>query len=217
MADEAVSAAEKNSYNLAQKLKFLQVLIFIDLAVIVFSLLSQIASEIKTNRKLNKIAYIDPNTGLPNKRSCEEKLREGAILIDDNNVCCFMFDLNNLKLVNDSMGHKAGDALISSFASILRLSAPPRMFVGRLGGDEFIGIMEDTNVDEINMFIKSLKSEAEGMNWNESEHSLSISFAYGYAFSPDYPNHSITALMDVADKNMYSHKMLVKKQKNIPL
>lgn len=217
MADEAVSLAEKNSYNLAQKLKFLQAIIFIDLVLIVLSLLSQIASEIKTNRKLNKIAYIDPNTGLPNKRSCEEKLSEGAILSDDNNVCCFMFDLNNLKLVNDSMGHKAGDTLISSFSRILRRSAPPHMFVGRIGGDEFIGIMEGTDTDEINTFIRNLKLEAEGLNWNESEHSLSISFAYGYAFSPDYPNHSINALMDVADKNMYNHKMLVKKQKNIPL
>lgn len=129
-----------------------------------------------------------------------------------DNVCCFMFDLNNLKVINDTLGHKAGDTLIVSFASILRRSAPPHMFVGRIGGDEFIGIVENTSRGEIVEFIDDLKRESDGLNKNETDNSISISFSCGYAFSADYPNYTINTLMDIADKYMYKNKLEIKKK-----
>ena len=58
--------------------------------------------------------------------------------------------LPSLEIHNDNFGHFVGDALITSFASLLRRYMPESMFVGRFGGDEFIGIMDDTNECEIN-------------------------------------------------------------------
>ena len=55
-----------------------------------------------------------------------------------------MFDLNNLKEVNDTLGHAAGDSMIANFAHILRKVVPEKDFVGRYGGDEFIAILYDT-------------------------------------------------------------------------
>lgn len=79
MADDAVSSAEKYSSALTQKLKIVQILIVVNILIIIISLLIQILSEIKLNRSLNRIAYVDPHTGLPNKRSCEEKISDGGL------------------------------------------------------------------------------------------------------------------------------------------
>ena len=53
---------------------------------------------------------------------------------------CIMFDLNNLKTANDTMGHSAGDRLVMDFARLLRSVIPDKDFVGRYGGDEFTSI-----------------------------------------------------------------------------
>ena len=171
-----------------------------------FVLLYQLSYEVRSNRVLNKIAYIDAQTGLPNKRGCEEKLNELFTLDRDKNVCCIIFDINNLKVANDNFGHFVGDALITSFASLLRRYMPENMFVGRFGGDEFIGIMENANECEIIRCIEELKKAANQTIVGSTKNKILISFAYGYAFSSEYPSYTIKTLMDIADKNMYQNK-----------
>ena len=114
-ADQAVDAAESYSENLASRLLAYEILLILMLSIILAVLCLQIIGEIKLNKKLNAIAYMDPNTGLPNRRSCEHELSKGEIFGEKEAVCCFMFDLNNLKEVNDTLGHSYGDLLISSF------------------------------------------------------------------------------------------------------
>jgi len=209
-ADKTVFLAEEYSVDLIQKLRVIEVLIFINISVVILALTYQIVNEVRENRRLKGFAYIDPNTGLPNKRSCEIELSKGGLLNENQNSCCFMFDLNNLKTVNDTMGHNAGDALISSFASILRRSAPPEMFIGRFGGDEFIGILENNEKFQIEEVLKNLAQEVSALNNADSENRIILSYASGYAHSSDYPNHTIKTLMDMADQNMYQNKAFVK-------
>ena len=59
------------------------------------------------NRLLEQKAFVDAHTGLPNKNACNELLNKKDIITDS--TACIMFDLNNLKTVNDTMGHSAGD------------------------------------------------------------------------------------------------------------
>lgn len=212
VADKTVTAAELYTEKLAHDLKIIERLTILNIVLLLSFLLMKIVFEIKKNHRLNYIAFVDPNTGLPNKRSCEEKLNETKFLNAEQNICCFMFDLNNLKMVNDTMGHKCGDALITSFASLLRRSAPANMFIGRFGGDEFIGILEGTNKEQIDNFTNQLKCETTIINGIESKNQIHIDFAYGYAFSVDYPNCSQKALMDIADKKMYENKLEIKKR-----
>lgn len=110
------------------------------------------------------------------------------------------FDLNNLKIVNDTMGHKYGDALIINFAHILRKLAPSNMFLGRIRGDEFIGILENTTKDEVQTFIEQLMSEAVLTNCHTNHNHIHIDFSFGYAFSSDYPTCTYKDLLDIADK-----------------
>lgn len=212
LANDTVYAAERYTQKLTQKLKYMEVLIFINISLILLSLVFQIAGEVKENRKLKSIAFTDPNTSLPNKRSCEMKLSQ-KYDSDAQSVCCFMFDLNCLKAVNDSLGHASGDLLIKSFADLLRQCAPPEMFVGRLGGDEFIGICEDMTHKEISDFLNRLKEETCHLNRTQMRSGMMLSFSAGYATSLNYPHLSIRELMEFADSEMYKNKAVFKRAK----
>lgn len=210
LADKTVSAAEEYADGIAARLRIPEILIVIDILWILVLFGIEAKEEIRQNRQLKKIAYIDANTGLPNKRSCEEHLDVTEIIPEDVVTCCLMFDLNNLKTVNDTLGHEAGDVLISSFANVLRCTAPANMFVGRFGGDEFIGIMKNTSRKEIEDFIEELNRNVAAMNDEQSQNGIRISFAYGYALSGENAHTSIKVLMDLADRNMYRTKAEMK-------
>ena len=87
------------------------------------------------------------------------------------------FLLNNLKTVNDTMGHSAGDQLILNFAKLLRSVIPEKDFVGRYGGDEFIAVIYHTSEAEIKEILKSLYREKERLN--SCENQLPIDYACG--------------------------------------
>jgi len=212
-ADQAVDAAESYSESYASRLLVYEILLILMLTVILVVLFIQSIGEVELNKKLNAIAYMDPITGLPNRRSCEHELSKGEIYGEKEAVCCFMFDLNNLKEVNDTLGHSYGDLLISSFATILHRAAPKGMFVGRIAGDEFMGILRDTTEEEIRSFIESLRSEQIALESNPTNYSISISYALGYAFSKEYQNSSLRKLLEVADMEMYKDKKRYKETK----
>lgn len=60
----------------------------------------------------------------------------------DGSVALCVFDLNNLRIINNRLGHDQGDAYIRSFAVQLRKALPEEYFAGRDGGDEFIAVLE---------------------------------------------------------------------------
>lgn len=87
--------------------------------------------EITGTQNNDLIAYLDDVlSGLSNKGSCKELLNSKEILREP--TVCIMLDLNNLKIVNDTMGHSAGDQLILNFARLLRRVIPEKHFVGSL-------------------------------------------------------------------------------------
>lgn len=142
------------------------------------------------------------HTELPNKSRCEELLQNSEFL--SKSTVCLMFDLNNLKIVNDSLGHAAGDSLISNFARILRNVVLAKDFVGRFGGDEFMVVLYESGREEAEVFLGDLKAQIE--NFNKYSKSSPISYAHGYAVSGDYSECTLRTLMDKADHSMYMNK-----------
>lgn len=211
LADDTVDAAEIYSAKSAESLKTLEIIIVIISLVIFLNIILIVYDSIyliRMNKNLNEIAYIDVLTGLPNRTYCEIKIKEVGVLKKGLQVYSFMFDLNNLKSTNDILGHTAGDKLISSFAYILRASAPERMFIGRFGGDEFIGILYNTTEKEVQSFIRKLLYNINKHNIEND--SMLISFAYGYALSSTIDDMTIRTLLTQADKEMYKHKAKIK-------
>lgn len=95
----------------------------------------------------------DTLTGLQNRNAWNDKIEE--IINKTTEVGIVFADLNNLKYANDHFGHLAGDALINTFADILKSTFDERN-IYRIGGDEFVVVVEK-NVDNLKMKLKSLR------------------------------------------------------------
>lgn len=157
----------------------------------------------RNNFELNKKIYIDFATGLPNKNKCEDMLSSPVPI--KKPTACAMFDLNDLKCVNDNFGHEKGDMMIYSFATLLRQAVPAKYFVGRFGGDEFILIAE--NISGKEAFIKVMQDiDASIAKFNTGSKDFQLSYAKGIAFSQEHPELNIQQLLQIADAAMYEDK-----------
>lgn len=142
-------------------------------------------------------------TGVHNKKSLEKKIQDLNSRPDTFNIGVMMFDLNNLKHVNDTFGHEKGDEFIQAFTYCLTRILNQHSFLARYGGDEFALIQENTDEKELQQMIRQLDDLVREYN---SHSSLSLSYAVGYEVS--YRNHyfMMEDLMNTADKKMYKDK-----------
>ena len=154
ICDEATGLAEKYSQKKATSLSLLEKYITADIVVLMLLIGYEFIKAIQyaaMNRLLQRKVYLDDATGLPNKNKCEELLSEEEPDADTG-VCSF--DLNNLRRINDSRGHEAGDAYIRRFAICLRASMPAEQFVGRAGGDEFLAVTHGLDREQMTQSLK---------------------------------------------------------------
>lgn len=167
----------------------------------------------KYNSELNEKAYIDLATGLPNKNKCEEMLNSHLVITKP--TACFMLDLNDLKKVNDTLGHEMGDIMILNFAKLLRKVVPLKYFVGRFGGDEFIVIAEEiSGREEAEKLVQQIKDMI--LKFNGLRGEFQINYACGFAYSEDYPEAALLDLLNEADIKMYEDKIKSKRKADLP-
>lgn len=205
LADDTVSAAERYSETIASRIRWLEIFSVIDMVALGVVIIQQTVSAIRLARKnkvLEQKAYIDLHTGLPNKSRCEELMRDVEFITEP--TACIMFDLNNLKHVNDTMGHSVGDQLIANFARLLRGAVPAKDFVGRYGGDEFIAILYQTDRRGVKNVLLALQENVD--EFNDHGKGERVSYAQGWAISSDYSHCTLQTLFDAADKYMYTNK-----------
>ena len=212
MADETVSAAESYSERIAVKIRTLELLSVLDMLCLVILIVIQTLAAMKMsvlNKLLEQRAYTDAHTGLPNKDACEVLLNNKETVAE--HTACMMFDLNNLKIINDTKGHSKGDQLILNFARLLRNVIPQKDFVGRYGGDEFMVVIYNTIKTEIEDILKQLSREKDRLN--SSGNNMPIDYACGWAISDADSECTIQMLLDKADYYMYENKQAYKKSK----
>lgn len=210
MADETVSAAESYSERIAIKIRTIELLSVLDMLCLVILIIIQTLTAMKMavlNKLLEQRAYTDAHTGLPNKDACEELLNNKEKVAE--HTACLMFDLNNLKIINDTKGHSKGDQLIFNFAHLLRRVIPQEAFVGRYGGDEFMVVIYNTSKAEIEDILKQLSMEKDRLN--RSDNQMPIDYACGWAISDADSECTIQMLLDKADYYMYENKQSRKK------
>lgn len=214
LADTVVSDAEIYSQKIAARLQILEFCMIVNVVLLLVMLIIYHlkSARLQTQyRKLSSTAYVDLQTGLANKSSCEKKLQNKMTLPKD--IGFLMFDMNNLKTVNDSLGHAAGDSMILNFARMLRLSVPEKQFVGRFGGDEFMVILNNSTPADLDKIIVALNERI--AVYNKEGDSARISYAVGKAHASSYDEDvTMKVLFEKADYNMYQNKQAVKAKQN---
>ncbi len=170
-----------------------------------------ISNQLLYEEKLYLSRY-DSLTNLFNRNYFEqqfENLRERAIRYEENfNIV--IFDLNELKLVNDNFGHIAGDIIIQKFANTCSDFIRKSDILARYGGDEFIGLLFNSNKEELEKRINKYIAKLENDPVIIGETPIICSFSYGIAsFGED--GFLLDDLVKVADERMYRFKMEYKR------
>ncbi len=158
-------------------------------------------------RCLCDLATRDPLTALPNRRVLAENLartiskaqrgRPGALLL---------LDLDDFKLVNDTLGHAAGDELLAILAVHLSRVLRSSDFIARLGGDEFAILLDDTALAEAQTLAERLRHEVNEIRFHYDGQTIAPSVSIGVA--PIEGHLDPQATMALADAALYAGKEL---------
>ncbi len=136
-----------------------------------------------------RFAYIDYLTHIYNRNALERDLAN----LKDRKGYYLIADLNNLKIVNDTIGHSAGDGMLQGFASLLIAAVRDNGRAYRQGGDEFAVLY----YEDIQQFLQNLEERCQIYNQSSN---IPISYAIGYCELSD------CEFIDSADKMMYADK-----------
>ena len=149
---------------------------------------------------LIRVSTTDWLTRLFNRRSYEEDVAALNAAGIESDIALISIDVNGLKNVNDSLGHRAGDELIQGAATCLLSAIGSRGKAYRVGGDEFIALV---HVDDRQVLIDEIREKAAAWKGTFVD---SLSISIGSACHAEYPDASIEELEKLADKSMYEEK-----------
>ncbi|MGI6149727.1 MAG: diguanylate cyclase [Firmicutes bacterium] len=151
--------------------------------------------------RLREMAFTDSLTGLHNRHYLETNLQRfyGE---DSLPLSVIAGDVNGLKIINDSMGHRWGDEVLRQVAQILKEVTRPEDVVVRWGGDEFVLLLPRTTAEEAQAICSAIHAMAAA----RSRKAVMVSIALGCATKTDLAR-TMEEVMRRAETNMYHHKM----------
>ncbi|WP_297473653.1 GGDEF domain-containing protein [Persephonella sp.] len=163
------------------------------------------------NKKLWKASIYDPLTDLYNRKYIYQNLELEIERIKRGlreKICIVYIDIDNFKVVNDLEGHVTGDKVLQEIAHIVKNNFRKVDLLGRVGGDEFLLIVENCNVEKIRKRLGKIKTEIEN---KFTKYKLSLS--YGIVKLPE-ETIDIEKALKMADERMYAMK---KKNKGLKI
>jgi diguanylate cyclase (GGDEF)-like protein/PAS domain S-box-containing protein len=162
--------------------------------------------------KLQRQALHDPLTELPNRTLFADRLRQALTRVKrrGSRVAVLFMDLDNFKVINDSLGHKAGDRLLVAASKRMRALLRPEDTVARLGGDEFVFLLEGTSASHAIRIAERLLQQFR-KPFTLSSRKLVITASIGIVMSDTVATESVNGrnaadLLRKADMAMYRAK-----------
>lgn len=149
-------------------------------------------------------AVQDPLTGLPNRRVFMESLTRALDQPSGSGLAVLFLDLDRFKVVNDSLGHDAGDRLLRSVAERLRGAVRPQDLVARFGGDEFVVLCRSVDGGDLAVTIAERLASAVSSPFELDGDEVYVSASTGIALSQD--GLAAVDLLRAADTAMYRAK-----------
>ena len=168
--------------------------------------INKIAERLQSqNNIISNYIYTDTLTGLENRSKLYERLEDIIQTREEgrSHFAVMFVDIDNFKWLNETLGHNFGDAVLCSFATIMKEQLPPEVSLFRFSGDEFILIKEfDTDYSEVHTVIEKLHNcfnkPLEIMN-----DKIYIKFSIGISI---FPNDDVTPDLLLRDAEMALHR-----------
>lgn len=171
------------------------------------ALFSDITKRKETEQRIEFLAHYDVLTKLPNRALFADRLAHALKMAHRGNskVGLMFLDLDKFKLINDTLGHLAGDQLLQSVALRLQNCVRESDMVCRQGGDEFMILLEDIHsAEDVEMVAQKIMAEM-SIAHQLGEETRIVSFSIGAAIYPDDATDD-EGLKQCADQAMYQAK-----------
>jgi diguanylate cyclase (GGDEF)-like protein/PAS domain S-box-containing protein len=159
----------------------------------------------KAEEKIRYLSFHDSLTDLFNRAYFEEELKR-LNTPRQLPLSFIMGDVNSLKLVNDTFGHKEGDELLKSVATLMKSFCRSEDIIARWGGDEFAILLPQTPKDYAEDIIERIREACKKTRRKK----IPISISLGLAIKVD-KDQDINSIISIAEDNMYTRKLLEKK------
>lgn len=166
----------------------------------------------KANDRLAKSAATDELTGISNRRHfLSEVQRElQRLRLDNQTASAIMIDLDHFKLVNDNLGHEAGDVVLREIVTPISQAIRPRDLFGRMGGEEFLVFLSGADDRMANTVAERIRNEIEKLPITYRGQQIQVTASFGVA---QWDGHAeLDELFHQADKALYQAKNLGRNQ-----
>ncbi|OEG62268.1 MAG: hypothetical protein BHK79_07150 [Halanaerobium sp. MDAL1] len=162
-----------------------------------------VTEKIKRQKKIEYLSFHDELTDLYNRHYLQEELKK-LNKSRQYPVSIIIGDLDNLKAINDNLGHLAGDKYIKKAANIIKSLLRNEDIIARVGGDEFVITLPNTTKKTASSITKRIREKFELEN-KKSDKSIKFDISLGISTAKNKKNDLINCY-HLADQNMYKNK-----------
>lgn len=193
----------------SQRVQNLQLLaLSLAFGLLVFGVVFTI-KQIKVARKMRDLALTDELTKIPNRRHVIEygKQMLSTCQRQDKALSVIIFDIDHFKKINDTFGHAVGDEVIKKVAFIGRNSLRQEDMVGRIGGEEFLGILPFTGANDAREVAERIRQQIQKCNFSNIAENLQVTVSVGVV-TKEHPQTAVSLdqLIHDADEALYNVK-----------
>ena len=153
-------------------------------------------------------ANIDTLTGIPNRRAIFKSLEKNVMLCSqyEQPLGVMMIDLDHFKSINDGFGHDGGDIVLKEASIRMQDCIRTSDMIGRFGGEEFLAIVPNGTVEELQSIAERIRSSLESSPVSTDDFVIPVTCSIGVAVMLDYEKESIEDIIQRADKALYVAK-----------
>lgn len=162
-------------------------------------------------QEMETLAMTDPLTGVHNRRSIQHyaQIELENCSLESKPFCLILIDMDELKKINDTLGHQTGDLALSQCAELLTLGKRRQDAVGRWGGDEFLMVLPDTSLHDAEIVAHRIVSKINKVQIGQGNSAKPLAVSMGIAGLEsclDDDNPDFERLVELADRSMYHAK-----------
>jgi len=157
------------------------------------------------NADLERLARVDPLTGLRNRRDIEETLL-GALSAarrHQSGLAVLLIDIDHFKRINDTQGHQAGDAVLTSTGQTIEMALRTEDSVGRWGGEEFLAVLPHTDAEGAMIIAERLRAHVARSEPAGGDPRMAVTATIGVAM---WASGGMDDLISRADHALYAGK-----------